>query len=66
MEQVIEAAKRLVVTILSYGLQMDMILVVDKGQIVEQGKHDELMKHDGIYKRFVNSREIAGSWKLLT
>lgn len=42
----------------------DQILVVDKGQIVEQGKHDDLMKLDGIYKRFVNAREIAGSWKL--
>ena len=42
----------------------DQILVVDKGQIVEQGKHEELMKQDGIYKKFVNAREIAGSWKL--
>ena len=42
----------------------DQILVVDKGQIVQQGTHDELMKKDGIYKRFVNAREIAGSWKL--
>ena len=42
----------------------DQILVVDKGKIVEQGKHDDLMKQDGIYKRFVNAREIAGSWKL--
>lgn len=42
----------------------DQILVVDKGQIVEQGKHDELMEHDGIYKKFVNARELASSWKL--
>ena len=42
----------------------DQILVVDKGQIVQQGTHDELMKKEGIYKRFVNAREIAGSWKL--
>ncbi len=42
----------------------DQILVVDKGQIVQQGTHDELMHKDGIYKRFVNAREIAGSWKL--
>ena len=43
----------------------DKILVVDKGKIVEQGKHEELMKQDGIYRRFVNAREIAGSWKLM-
>ena len=42
----------------------DQILVVDKGQIVQKGTHDELMQKDGIYKRFVNAREIAGSWKL--
>lgn len=40
------------------------ILVVDKGCIVQQGKHDELMREDGIYKRFVNAREAAASWKL--
>ncbi|MBQ4521749.1 MAG: ATP-binding cassette domain-containing protein [Lachnospiraceae bacterium] len=42
----------------------DQILVIDKGRIAEQGKHEELMKKDGIYKRFVNARETAGSWKL--
>ncbi len=42
----------------------DQILVVDKGRIVEQGKHEELMKLDGIYRKFVNAREIAVSWKL--
>lgn len=42
----------------------EQILVVDKGQIVQQGTHDELIHKDGIYKRFVNAREIAGSWKL--
>lgn len=43
----------------------DNILVVDRGKIVEQGKHEELMARGGIYRRFVNSREIAGSWKLM-
>lgn len=42
----------------------DQILVVDKGRIIQQGKHDELMQQDGIYRRFVNAREAAASWKL--
>ena len=42
----------------------DQILVVDKGHIVQQGRHEELMKQDGIYRRFVESRELAASWKL--
>ena len=42
----------------------DQILVVDSGKIVQKGRHEELMKQDGIYKRFVNAREMAVGWKL--
>lgn len=42
----------------------DRILVVDKGRIVQQGRHEELMQQEGIYKRFVQSRELAAGWKL--
>ncbi len=42
----------------------DRILVVDKGKIVQQGRHEELMQQEGIYRRFVQSRELAASWKL--
>ena len=42
----------------------DRILVLDRGKIVQQGRHEELMKQEGIYKRFVESREQAVSWKL--
>lgn len=42
----------------------DQILVVDRGRIVQKGRHEELMQQEGIYKRFVQSRELAASWKL--
>lgn len=42
----------------------DQILVVDKGRIVQRGNHEKLMKEDGIYKRFVDARKKAVSWKL--
>lgn len=42
----------------------DRILVLNQGRIVQQGKHEELIKQEGIYKRFVESRELAASWKL--
>ena len=42
----------------------DRILVMDQGKIVQQGRHEELMKQEGIYKRFVEARELAAGWKL--
>lgn len=42
----------------------DNILVIDKGKIAEQGTHERLMKKDGIYRRFINSRELAIGWKV--
>ena len=40
------------------------ILVVDKGQIVQQGTHEQLMEQEGIYRNFVQSRENAIGWKV--
>ena len=42
----------------------DQILVVDKGRIAQRGTHEALMQEDGIYRRFVESRQKAVSWKL--
>ena len=42
----------------------DQILVVDKGQIVQQGTHDELMERDGISSVDENRRQ-AGNCRVL-
>ena len=45
-------------------MNADQILVVDKGRIVQRGSHEELMAEEGIYRRFVEARKEAVSWKL--
>lgn len=42
----------------------DNILVLDHGKIVQSGTHEQLMRQDGIYRRFVESRELAVGWKV--
>ena len=42
----------------------DQIAVVDKGRIAQLGTHEQLMAREGIYKRFVDARTQAVSWKL--
>lgn len=42
----------------------DTIVVVDRGRVVQKGTHEELMEQDGIYRRFVDPREQAVSWKI--
>ncbi|MFC1898858.1 ABC transporter ATP-binding protein [Chloroflexota bacterium] len=37
----------------------DLILVLDKGQIVERGKHDELITKDGLYRQIYDSQLSA-------
>ena len=42
----------------------DQIFVVDGGRIAQKGTHEELMRQEGIYRRFVEGRREAASWKI--
>ena len=42
----------------------DQIVVIDEGKIAQKGTHEELMQQGGIYKKFVEQRNLAVSWKL--
>ena len=41
---------------LSTILAADIILVVDKGEIVERGTHEELLQQEGLYARLYNEQ----------
>lgn len=38
---------------------VDRIIVIDEGRIVEQGTHDQLLEEDGLYARFHSSQSRA-------
>lgn len=42
----------------------NQILVLANGKITQVGTHEELIKTDGIYKNFIEARQIAANWKL--
>ena len=44
----------------------DQIFVIDNGHIAQKGTHDDLMEQDGIYKSFVEGRQEAASWKIVS
>src|SRR5258708_2266667 len=51
---------------LSTILAADIILVVDKGEIVERGTNDELMELGGLYARLYNEQFSKGVWEELS
>lgn len=42
----------------------NQILVLANGKITQRGTHEELIQTNGIYKNFVEARQIAVNWKL--
>lgn len=43
----------------------DRILVLNDGCIAQKGRHEELLEQDGIYQRFWQEKEKAGSWRMV-
>ena len=44
---------------LSTVRRADLIVVIDKGQIVERGSHDQLIAYDGLYRRLYNLQFVG-------
>ena len=68
MEAIAELTRNKTIIMIAHRLKTvanaDQILVVDNGRIVQKGTHESLLKEDGIYRRFVDSRKKATSWKI--
>ena len=68
MQAIEELTRKKTVIMIAHRLKTvrnaDKIVVLDEGRIVQEGRHEELMKQEGIYKNFVNARELAVSWKI--
>lgn len=43
---------------------VDEILVLDKGKILERGNHESLSKKQGLYNRLLNLYETANDWRI--
>jgi ABC-type uncharacterized transport system ATPase subunit len=42
----------------------DKIVVIDRGQVVQQGTHAELLEQGGLYRHFWEERSRAKEWVL--
>src|SRR5216684_1514133 len=42
----------------------DLIVVLDKGCVVEQGPHELLLAHDGYYARMVRAQDLSREWRI--
>lgn len=45
-------------------MNADKIVVLEKGNVVEEGNHEELMKNDGLYSHLVLIQQKSQDWEL--
>ena len=68
MEAIDALTKKKTILMIAHRLKTvrdaDQIVVVDQGKIAERGTHASLMRKNGIYRRFVDARKLAVSWKI--
>lgn len=68
MEAVSALTRDKTIVMIAHRLQTvrnaNQIFAVDHGKIVQRGTHEQLITEEGIYKRFIESREKAVSWRL--
>ena len=68
IEAIYELTKEKTILMIAHRLKTvrhaDCIFVIDKGQIIQKGTHEELIKEEGLYKKFIESRVEAISWKI--
>jgi ABC-type multidrug transport system fused ATPase/permease subunit len=43
---------------LSTITDMDLIVVLSKGEIIESGRHEELLNREGLYKKFWEAQQF--------
>ncbi len=63
-----ELSKGKTVIIIAHRLatieNVDQILVVDNGHIIQKGTHKELIAQEGRYKEFIKIRQTAENWQI--
>ena len=68
MEAIAALTKEKTVLMIAHRLKTvraaKQIFVVERGRIAQRGTHEELLREDGIYRRFVEARNKALSWKV--
>ena len=66
IQQITRSMTRIIITHrLTITRQVDQILVMERGQIVERGNHEMLVKNEGLYQRMYTNQALAREMEIL-